>query len=62
MSIKALESLCIKPIRKILKISKVELVWSIVHRTVSNSVAILIAILGLAAVTENINTLFLEKG
>ena len=44
------------------EMTKVELVPSIVHRSVSNSVEILIAIRGSATITENENTLFLEKG
>jgi mannose-6-phosphate isomerase len=47
---------------KYFEMSKVELVSSVVHRSVSNSVEILIAIKGLATITENENTLFLEKG
>jgi mannose-6-phosphate isomerase len=44
------------------EMTKVELVPSIVHRSVSNSVEILIAIRGSATITENENTLPLEKG
>jgi mannose-6-phosphate isomerase len=44
------------------EMTKVELVPSIVHRSVSNSVEILIAIRGSATITENENMLPLEKG
>ena len=44
------------------EMTKVELVPSIVHRSVSNSVEILIAIRGSATITENENMLLLEKG
>ena len=47
---------------KYFEMSKVELVSSVVHRSVSNSVEILIAIKGSATITENENTLFLEEG
>jgi mannose-6-phosphate isomerase len=44
------------------EMTKVELVPSIVHRSVSNSVEIIIAIRGSATITENENMLPLEKG
>ena len=47
---------------KYFEMSKVELVSSVVHRSVSNSVEILIAIKGLATVKENEEALFLKKG
>jgi mannose-6-phosphate isomerase len=44
------------------ELSKIELLATSIHTSISNSVEILIAIKGSATITENENTLFLEKG
>ena len=44
------------------EMSKIELTSSIIHRSESNSVEILIAMEGAATVREHKNALFLEKG
>jgi mannose-6-phosphate isomerase len=44
------------------ELSKIELLATSIHTSISNSVEILIAIKGSATITENENTLFLEEG